>query len=378
MKILLVEDSHSIAILLAARLEESGHSVVHAENGAKAVELFPNAEVDLVLMDIEMPVMNGFEAVSRIRAFETTQQWAWTPIIFLTASDTSESLVTAIEAGGDDFIVKSAPESVLQAKMKAMTRIAQLRQRLTEALRTLDKQAGELAAWNTELEARVAEGVSKIERLDRLRRFFSPAVADLLLSGDAADPLKPRRREIVVIFLDLRGYTAFTDAHGPTEVMRVLSEFHAAMGQLIMKYGGTIERFTGDGLMIFFNDPIVIPDPSLRAAKMALEMQETMTQLQCRWQERGYTLAMGIGIAKGIATIGGIGFEMRRDYGAIGSVTNLAARLCSEANGGQVLAGEAVALDIQDDVAVNSIGERTLKGFHQPVDCYELGPLDAI
>lgn len=373
MKILLVEDSRSIAILLTARLEALGHGVLHAEDGAKGVELFPNAEADLVLMDIEMPIMNGFEAVSRIRAFETTQKWAWTPIIFLTASDTSEDLVTAIEVGGDDFIVKSAPEVVLQAKMKAMTRIAQLRQRLTEALQTLDKQAGELAAWNAELEARVAEGVNKIERLDRLRRFFSPAVADLLLSGDAVDPLKPRRREIVVIFLDLRGYTAFTETHGPEEVMRVLAEFHEAMGRLIVKYGGTLERFTGDGLMVFFNDPIVIPDPSLRAAKMAFEMQQSMTLLQGRWLERGFTLAMGIGIAKGIATIGGIGFEMRKDYGAIGSVTNLAARLCSEAKGGQVLMSEAVALDIQDDVAVNSVGEHTLKGFQQPVGCYELG-----
>ncbi len=373
MKILLVEDSHAIAALLAARLEESGHCVTLAENGAKAVELFPDAEADLVLMDIEMPIMNGFEAVSRIRAFETTRQWAWTPIIFLTASDTSESLVTAIEAGGDDFIVKSAPESVLQAKMKAMTRIAHLRQSLTEALQKLDRQAGELAAWNAELEVRVAEAVGKIERLDRLRRFFSPAVADLLLSGDAADPLKPRRREIVVIFLDLRGYTAFTEAHGPAEVMRVLSEFHEAMGRLIMKYGGTLERFTGDGLMVFFNDPIVIPDPSLRAARMAIEMQQAMTLLQSCWLERGFNLAMGIGIAKGIATIGGIGFEMRRDYGAIGGVTNQAARLCAEAEGGQVLMSETVALDIQDEVAVNAVGERTLKGFHQPVDCYELG-----
>jgi class 3 adenylate cyclase len=373
MKILLVEDSRSIAILLTARLEALGHSVLHAENGAKAVELFPDAKADLVLMDIEMPIMNGFEAVSRIRAFETTQQWAWTPIIFLTASEASESLVTAIEAGGDDFIVKSAPESVLEAKMKAMTRIAQLRQRLTEALQTLDRQAAELAAWNAQLEIRVAEDVSKIERLGRLQRFFSPAVADLLLSGNAEDPLKPRRREIVVIFLDLRGYTEFTESHGPEEVMRVLSEFHEAMGRLIMKYGGTLERFTGDGLMVFFNDPIVIPDPSLRAAKMALDMQQNMTLLQSRWLERGFSLAMGIGIAKGIATIGGIGFEMRKDYGAIGSVTNLAARLCSEAKGGQVLMSEVVALDIQNDMAVNSVGEHTLKGFHQPVGCYELG-----
>jgi class 3 adenylate cyclase len=281
--------------------------------------------------------------------------------------------VTAIEAGGDDFIVKSAPESVLEAKMKAMTRIAQLRQRLTEALQTLDRQAVELAAWNAELEIRVAEDVSKIERLGRLQRFFSPAVADLLLSGNAEDPLKPRRREIVVIFLDLRGYTEFTESHGPEEVMRVLSEFHEAMGRLIMKYGGTLERFTGDGLMVFFNDPIVIPDPSLRAAKMALDMQQNMTLLQSRWLERGFSLAMGIGIAKGIATIGGIGFEMRKDYGAIGSVTNLAARLCSEAKGGQVLMSEVVALDIQNDMAVNSVGEHTLKGFHQPVGCYELG-----
>lgn len=208
------------------------------------------------------------------------------------------------------------------------------------------------------------------ERLSRLRRFFSPAVADKLVSDQAEDFMKPRRREIVVVFLDLRGYTAFTDTHEADEVMRVLGEFHEAMGEIIMAHGGTLERFAGDGLMIFFNDPIEIPDPAQQAVAMSVAMQKRFAELQTLWQSRGYTLAMGIGIAQGVATLGAIGFEGRRDYGAIGGVTNLAARLCGEAKGGQILVSEAVKNSMQIS-ALRAIGKLALKGFAQEQEAYE-------
>lgn len=374
MKILLVEDSRATSLVLSSLLREQGHEVANAENGAVAVEAFAKGRFDVILMDIEMPVLDGFRATERIRELERAQRWAWTPVIFLTASDTPDNLVTAIRAGGDDFIAKGVSESVLAAKMQAMLRIAALRQQLEQALQTTEAQAQELVAWNHELERRVADGVAQIERLNRLRRFFSPAVADLLLSGDADDPLRPHRREIVVMFLDLRGYTAFTEAHGPDEVMRVLGEFHQAMGSRIMAFGGTLERFAGDGMMIFFNDPVAIPQPARVAARLALDMLHAREALQALWQARGYMLDMGIGIARGEATIGGIGFEGRRDYGAIGRVTNLAARLCADARGGEVLVDAGIATDLDGEYPLRSLGERNFKGFAQPLACYALLP----
>ena len=217
--------------------------------------------------------------------------------------------------------------------------------------------------------------LGQARRLERLRRFFSPAVAEQLLSASNEELYQPHHREIVVLFLDLRGYTAFTQKHGADEVMRILGEFHAAMGEIIATYEATLERFAGDGMMIFLNDPLEIPDPAVKAANMALEMQARFQELHQIWQQRNYSLSMGIGIAQGMATIGAIGFEGRRDYAAIGGVTNLAARLCSEAGGGQILVSSVVAGNIEKAVRVQSIGALTLKGFPEPVSCFEISPL---
>ena len=221
------------------------------------------------------------------------------------------------------------------------------------------------------LSARLAQA----QRLERLRRFFSPAVADQLLSATSEELYRPHHREIVVLFLDLRGYTAFTQKHGADEVMRILGEFHAAMGEIIATYEATLERFAGDGMMIFLNDPVEIHDPAVKAGKMALDMQARFHELNKIWQQRHYSLSMGIGIAQGMATIGAIGFEGRRDYAAIGNVTNLAARLCAEAGPRQILVSNVVAGNIEKAVRVQSIGELVLKGFAEPVSCFEISPL---
>ena len=217
--------------------------------------------------------------------------------------------------------------------------------------------------------------LGQARRLERLRRFFSPAVADQLLAATSEELYRPHHREIVVLFLDLRGYTAFTETHGADEVMRILGEFHAAMGELIATYEATLERFAGDGMMIFLNDPVEIPEPAVKAGLMALEMQARFQEINKIWQQRNYSLSMGIGIAQGMATIGAIGFEGRRDYAAIGNVTNLAARLCSEAGPRQILVSSVVASNIEKAVRVQSIGELVLKGFAEPVKCYEIAPL---
>jgi class 3 adenylate cyclase len=204
------------------------------------------------------------------------------------------------------------------------------------------RQKRELAELNRSLEQRVADGVSQLERVGRLKRFFSPQLAELIVAGGAEDPLKSHRREITVVFLDLRGFTAFTETADPEEVMAVLGEYHAAIGRLVMEHEGTLERFAGDGIMIFFNDPVPVADPAPRAVRMAQAMQCEVERLSVGWRKRGYELQMGVGIAQGFATIGGIGFPGRIDYGAIGNVTNLAARLCGEAHGGEILVSQRV------------------------------------
>jgi adenylate cyclase len=235
---------------------------------------------------------------------------------------------------------------------------------------TLHGLAEERAEWNRTLERRVEEQVGQLERLGRLKRFFSPQLAELIVSGGADDPLKPHRREVTVVFLDLRGFTAFAETAEPEEVMSVLREYHAEMGKLILEHEGTLERFTGDGMMIFFNDPVPVPDPAERAVRMAIAMRGRVHDLARDWEKRGYELALGVGIAQGYATIGAIGFEGRWDYGAIGTVTNLAARLCGEAKGGQILVSSRVAGVLEELIELEEVGRLTLKGFLRPVPTF--------
>jgi class 3 adenylate cyclase len=230
----------------------------------------------------------------------------------------------------------------------------------------------ELAELNRTLETRVAEQVAQLERLGRLKRFFSPQLADAIVSGGAEDPLKSHRRDITVVFLDLRGFTAFAETAEPEEVMGVLREYHAEMGKLILHWEGTLERFTGDGMMIFFNDPTPVPDPAERAVRMAAAMRERVAELAVGWKKTGFDLDFGIGIAHGYATLGAIGFEGRVDYGAIGTVTNLAARLCAEAKPGQVLLSQRVMTAVEALVAAEPVGDVSFKGISRPVKIFNL------
>jgi len=211
-----------------------------------------------------------------------------------------------------------------------------------------------------------------VERLSRLKRFFSPQLAELIVAGGTEDPLKTHRREVTVVFLDLRGFTTFAEQVEPEEVMSVLRDYHAEMGRLILEHEGTLERFTGDGMMIFFNDPVPVPNPAERALRMVLAMRERVEGLSAKWRRRGYDLALGIGIAQGYATIGAIGFEGRWDYGAIGTVTNLAARLCGEAKGNQILISLRVAGEVEDLIETEEVGPVTLKGFHKPAPAFSV------
>jgi len=356
----LVVDDHPVNLLLLRKLLEPHYRVLTADNGAKAIaQAHADTPPELILLDVMMPDMSGYEVCKVLKDDAATRD---IPVIFVTSMAEMESEEQGLSLGAVDYLTKPISAPIL---------LARVRNHLA-----LRRQALQLSDLNRSLSQRVADGVAQLERMGRLRRFFSPAVADLLLTGDAEDPLKTHRREIVVVFIDLRGYTLFTEEHDADEVMRVLGEFHAAMGGIIMAYGATLERFAGDGMMIFFNDPLEIDEPAVVAVRMAIEMQQRFSALRDTWQTRGYTLAMGIGIAQGVATIGAIGFEGRRDYGAIGSVTNLAARLCAEARGGQILVAPLAAANAGRLIPLHGAGELKLKGFAAPVEVFEPTPAD--
>ena len=238
--------------------------------------------------------------------------------------------------------------------------------------RQVEEQAAQIAEWNARLETRVTEQVARIGQMSKLTRFLSPKISDLIMSGDADDSLKARRTEITVVFVDLRGFTGFTETAEPEEVMSVLREYHAELGREIMAHDGTIEHFAGDGAMILFNAPVQVDNHELQAIRMALGMRESMAVLARGWKKHGYGLGFGVGIAGGYATIGAIGYEGRLEYSAIGTVVNLAARLCGEAGDSQILISPRIFSKTETQIDVEPVGELSLKGFNRPVPAYNV------
>ena len=349
-RILVVDDTPLNVKLLADLLRVKGFVVTTAASGPEALDRIAAERPDLVLLDVMMPEMSGYEVCTRIRA---NQETARLPVVMVTSLDAVHERVKGIEVGADDFLSKPVNQPELLARVRSLLRIKELDDALT--------------GLNRDLERRVTEQVTQLDRLGRLKRFFSPALAEAILAGGADDPLKTHRREIAVVFLDLRGFTAFAETAEPEEVMGVLREYHAEMGRLIIEHEGTLERFTGDGMMVFFNDPVLVPDAAARAVRMAVAMRERVSELIGKWRKQGFELDLGVGIAQGYATIGAIGFEGRLDYGAIGTVTNLAARLCGEAKPGQILASRRVAAQLEGEIEVEEVGDLTLKGFQRSV-----------
>jgi class 3 adenylate cyclase len=287
------------------------------------------------------------------------------PIILVTARADSKDVVAGLEAGADEYLTKPVDQQALIARVRSMLRVKELHDRTKQ-------QAAELAAWNDALERRVAEQVIQIERASRLKRFLSPQVADLVLASATMEALQSHRREITVVFCDLRGFTGFAEIAEPEEVMAILREYHATLGALIHQFEGTLERFVGDGVLVLFNDPIPCPDPCLRAARMAAAMRARLAELAVRWRASGHSLGFGVGIAHGYATLGTIGFEGRSDYSAIGTVVNLAARLCAEADDGQILVDRKVRAALGDTASLEPAGDLTLKGLHRAVPAFYL------
>jgi adenylate cyclase len=371
-RILIADDQPMNVDILQMRLAVHGYELLTAADGEEALAVARAQLPDLILLDIMMPKMDGLEVC---RLLKGDAALPFMPIIMVTAKADTKDIVAGLEAGSDEYLTKPVDQAALVARVKSMLRIKALHDTAQAQADRLEAQALQLADWNRTLEQRVVEQLAELERIGRLKRFFSPQLAELIVSTGEEKLLESHRREVTVVFCDLRDFTAFSEITEPEEVMEVLREYHTALGELIFRFEGTLERFAGDGLMVFFNDPVPCPDPAARAVRMAVAMRQRVGELTGTWRKRGHQLDFGVGIAQGYATLGKIGFEGRFDYAAIGTVTNLAARLCGEAAGGQILISQRVYAAVEALAVANQVGELSLKGFVKPVPAYNVWAL---
>ena len=360
-RILVVDDNEINRDIIVTRLEAHGYETLQAADGEEALTAAARYRPDLVLLDVMMPNLDGIEACRRLK---NNVGNSFLPVILVTAKTDTRDVVAGLDAGADEYLTKPIDQAALVARVKSVLRIKALHDQV-------QAQAADLATWNRTLEQRVKEQVAEIERIARLKRFLSPQVAQLVSTGDES-VLASHRREVTVVFCDLRDFTAFAELAEPEEVMTVLSEYHAALGTLIDKFDGTVERFAGDDILVLFNDPLPCPEPSLQAVRMSIEMRAEVGRLATKWRTQGHELGFGIGIAHGFATLGCIGFEGRFQYSATGTVANLASRLCDEAHDGQILVDARVHAAVEGQAELEPVGELSLKGFRRPVPAFNV------
>ncbi len=353
-KILIVDDEPFNLDLLEQELMEYDYVLERATDGVDALAKADDFGPDIILLDYMMPKMNGLEVV---RALRQSERHKSVPVILLTAKATQEDKVAGLDAGADDYVTKPFDSFELLARVRAMLRIKELHDRLEE--------------WNRTLADKVQEQVEEIQHMGRLKRYLSPQIAESILRDDE-DLFKTHRREITIVFLDLRGFTAFSDTAEPEEVMDFLRDYHTEMGKLIFKFEGTLERFVGDGIVVIFNDPLPCEDHGRKAVGMALEMRDRVKELRVAWTKKGYDLDLGVGLATGYATLGTIGFEGRMDYSSVGNLPNLAARMCAEAKGGQILTDQKTMSRLDDAFDSEAFDEFQLKGLSRPVKVFNI------
>jgi class 3 adenylate cyclase len=349
-RVLVADDSAVNRKLLVQLLGRLGLQSIEVEDGAAALAVLHAegpAGIDVVLLDVVMPELDGYETLAAIKADETLRDL---PVIMVSGVDELDSVVRCIEMGATDYLSKPLNPQILGARINASL--------AAKRLRDLDKEY---------LERQTALTATIERQRVELSRFLSPQVAALVSSPHGEQLLAGHRRQITAVFCDLRGFTAFAETAEPEELFGVLRDYHEAMGALIVEHGGTLEHFAGDGIMIFFNDPVLQPDHVERAVRMAVAMRERFADLAVRWRKLGYELAFGVGIAVGYATLGRIGFDGRYDYGAIGNAVILASRLSSDAKGGQILLSQRAFAAVEEVVEAESVGELALKGFSRPV-----------
>jgi adenylate cyclase len=365
-RILIVDDNETNRDILETRLKTQGYELLQAADGEEALAAARKHLPDLVLLDVAMPKLDGFEVCRRLKGDSSLP---FMPIILVTAKADTKDVVVGLDAGADEYLTKPVDQAALLARVRSVLRIKALHDQVRA-------QAADLASWNQTLEQRVADQLAEIQRVGRLKQFLSPQVAELIVSSGEEGVLESHRRDVTVVSCDLRGFTAFAEAAEPEELMKVLRQYHAALGVLIHKYEGTLERFAGDSVLVLFNDPLPCPDPCRRAAEMAIEMRDRIGELTIEWRKLGHDLGFGIGIAYGYATLGCIGYEGRVQYSVTGTVANLACRLCDKALNGQILIDGKVCAAIEKVAAVDPVGELTLKGIRRPVQAFNIVSLE--
>jgi adenylate cyclase len=364
-RILIVDDNEANRDILATRLATQGYALCEAADGEEAIAAAKAHLPDLILLDVMMPKLNGFEVCRRLKSDAALP---FMTIILVTSMVDTKDIVAGFDAGADEYLTKPVDQAALLARVRSVLRLKALQDRVLA-------QAADLATWNRTLEQRVAEQVAEIERIGRLKRFLPPQIAQLVVSSGHEGMLESHRREVTVLFCDLRGFTAFSELAEPEEVMSVLREYHTALGVLVDKFEGTVERFTGDGLLVIFNDPLPCIEPSIRAVQMALEMRDEVAKLSLKWSRSGHDIGFGIGIAHGHATLGTIGYEGQFQYSVTGNVANLASRLCDEAKNGQVLIDVNVLDAVEKRADIEFSEELVLKGFSRPVQAFNVRDL---
>lgn len=361
-RILVVDDNANNRDILTTRLQSHGYEVITAADGEQALARVAGSVPDLILLDVMMPTIDGIEVCRRIKADPTLP---FVPIVIVTAKAEPRDVIAGLDAGADEYLTKPVDHGALVARVRSMLRIKALQD-------TVEAQRRQIEQWNAQLQARVQEQVAELDRLGRLKGFFSPQLADLIVSGGADELLAPHRREVTVVFLDLRGFTTFTERAEPEEVMNLLESYHHVIGEQVMAHQAMIEHFAGDGVMILLNDPIPIQHAPYAAVQMTIAIRERFADVRRVWGKRGYDLDLGAGIAVGYATLGTVGFEGRRDYAVVGNVANLVARLCAEAKGGQIITDRKTLARIEEHVQVEPVGELTLKGFARVVEAFNI------
>jgi len=360
-RILVVDDNELNREIMASRLGAHGYATLQAADGEEALAAVGRHAPDLIILDVMMPQPDGLEVCRRLKGSTASE---FVPIILVTAKANTDDVVAGLDAGADEYLTKPVDQAALMARVRSALRIKSLHDQVRA-------QAADLANLNRTLTQRVEEQIVELERIGRLKGFLPPQVAKLVSSGDGS-LLESHRGEISVVFCDLRGFTSFAEAADPEEVISVLREYHDTLGVLVDKFEGTVERFTGDGLLVLFNDPLPCDDPSGTAVRMALEMRAEVARLIAKWDRYGHDLGFGVGIAHGYATLGCIGFRGRFQYSVTGTVANRASRLCDKALDGQILVDAKVYAEVQALAELDRLGEFELKGFRRPVQAFNV------
>lgn len=363
-RILVVDDNEINRDIMATRLGAHGYATLQAADGEEALAAVGQQAPDLIILDVMMPKLDGLEVCRRLKGSTISE---FVPVILVTAKADTDDVVAGLDAGADEYLTKPIDQAALMARVRSALRIKSLHDQVRA-------QAAALANLNQTLTQRVEEQLVEFERIGRLKRFLPPQVAKLVSSGDGS-LLESHRREISVVFCDLRGFTSFAEAAEPEEVISVLREYHDTLGVLVDKFEGTVERFTGDGLLVLFNDPLPCDDPSGTAVRMAVEMRTEVARLIAKWDRYGHDLGFGVGIAHGYATLGCIGFRGRFQYSVTGTVANLASRLCDKALDGQILVDAKVCAQVQALAELERLGDLELKGFRRPVQAFNVRSL---